>query len=131
MDIEVTELVFECESGVLSSPDLMTQFLDSGYFVSNILQMDRFLDSDKTINLEKLELGIILAVKHLEISDEFNSPIHVFLGNMGRYFELRCVSVQNIEQITEEASFILGYCKSIVQEESLSKEIIIQYESKI
>ena len=123
MDINVNEVVFE---GGEYSPDIMTQFLGSGYFVNNSLQMDRFLDTDKTIDLEKLELGITLAIKYLEIPEKIESPIKVFLRNMDRYFQLRGIQPDELDRLIEESSFILGYCKAIADEVS-TKEIIISY----
>jgi len=123
MDINVNEVVFE---GGEYSPGIMTQFLGSGYFVNNSLQMDRFLDEDRTIDLEKLELGISLAIYKLENSEKIEEPIKVFLGNMDRYFLHRGIQSHEIDRIIEESSFILGYCKAIADEIS-TREVIISY----
>jgi len=123
MNINVNEVIFE---GGEYSPDIMTQFLGSGYFVDNSLKIDRFLDTDKTIDLEKLELGISIAISHLENSEKIEEPIKVFLGNMDRYFLHRGIQSHETDRIIEESSFILGFCKAIADEVS-TKEVLISY----
>lgn len=125
----MNEIVFEAEHLELSehSKDITQQFLESGYFENSTLKMDRFLDADKTIDLEKLELAIILAIGHLEKSVKIENAIYVFLGNMGEYFTRRGIDLKDIEQITEECSFILGFCQAIADEESNDKEVFVLF----
>jgi len=139
MDIFYDEVVFEPQddlpkSDVEISPntpeihkEIMKEFLQSGYFFDNGLYIDRFLDKDLTIDLEKLELAIVLIVEYLEFSIKSKKPIYLFLRNMDRYIARRGISLENVEQITEESSFILGFCQSIVDNESDNRKFIIQY----
>lgn len=106
----------------------MVQFVQSGYFINNTLQMDRFLDSDKTIDLEKLELAIILLIEYLEFFSKSDEPIYIFLGGMDIYFDTRGIGIKNIERVTEESSFILGFCNSIAQENALEHAVVVQYK---
>lgn len=107
---------------------IMKEFLESGYFFDRGLYIDRFLDTDKTIDLEKLELAIVLIVEYLEISVKFKKPIYVFLRNMKGYLDKRGIRDDNIEQIIEESSFILGFCQSVADNESKNKKFIFQFE---
>jgi hypothetical protein len=142
MDIFTSEVIFEQQdnlpkSDVIIPPnvpeihkEVMTEFLQSGYFFDNHLYIDKFLDEDLTIDLEKLELAIVLIVEYLENSVKNKKPIYVFLGNMDRYFTRRHTRLSNIEQITEESSFILGFCQSIADNESDNRKFIFQYATK-
>lgn len=108
--------------------DIMKEFLESGYFFDNGLYIDRFLDKDRTIDLEKLDLAIVLLIEYLEISVKSKKSIYVFLRNMRGYLEKRGIRLDNIEQIIEESSFILGFCQSVADNESDNKEFIFQFE---
>lgn len=127
MDINVNEIVFE---GGPPNQDIKTQFLSSGYFENNSLYMDRFLAEDKTIDLEKLTLAIQLMMEYLEFSEKFESPIHIFIRNMSLYFERRGIKFHEMDRIIEESSFILGYCKACIEQETLTKKVIILYGQK-
>lgn len=108
----------------------MKQFIHSGYFLRNALQIDRFLDEDKTIDLEKLELAIILLIEYLEYFNKTKEPIYVFLGGMGTYFQVRGISINDIERIIEESSFVLGFCDAIAKENAIDHVVIVQFERK-
>ena len=108
--------------------EIMKEFLESGYFFDRGLYIDRFLDSDRTIDLEKLELALVLIVEYMEISVKSKKPIYVFLRNMQGYLDKRGIKLDNIERITEESSFILGFCQSIIDNESDNKKFIFQFE---
>lgn len=139
MDIFANEIIFETEDNFPKTniiipkaipeihKEIMKEFLESGYFLNNGLCVNKFLDDDLTIDLEKLELAIILSVEYLEFSVKSKKPIYVFLRNMKQYFTHRGIGLSNIEQITEESSFILGFCQSIADSESINRKVIIQY----
>jgi len=131
MDTNINEVIFEKQFDLpfdlpdeINSP-IMYQFLESGYFKNNGLCIDKFLDEDKTIDLEKLELALILTLEYLEFSVKVGEPIYIFLRNMTRYLELRGIDIQNLDRLTEESSFILGFCQAICDEESIEKATVV------
>ena len=127
METKLNEIVFEDGN---NSNDIREQFLSSGYLVNNTLMMDRFLDVDRTIDLEKLELAIMLTVEHLENSIKYSEPIYMNLGNMEAYFKARSIPSTNLEQIVEESSFILGFCSSVAEEYELDRKVNVQFKGK-
>lgn len=131
MDINVNHVVFEPNQTALHGfyrnkelPDIMTQLLESGYFVDNTLNMDRFLLEDKTIDLEKLELAISLAITYLENFDKNKNRIYINLGNIEQYFDRRGNKAR--ENASEELQFILGFCQSVANEETLGTPVEIR-----
>lgn len=124
MDENVTELIFENSNG---SQDIMEQFLSSDCLEDNCLMIDKFLDNeDNTIDLDKLELSIILLVEYLENSVKDLKPIYINIGNMDVYVQKRNIQ-KNLERITEESSFILGFSQSIADENKIDREIIVRF----
>jgi hypothetical protein len=127
VETKIADVLFE---GGNNSDNLMEQFLSSEYLVDNTLMMNRFLDSDRTIDLEKLELAIMLTIEHLENSVKVSEPIKVILGNMEAYFKARNVHPTDLEQILEESSFILGFCASVAEEYELNRKVSVQFKGK-
>jgi len=107
--------------------EIMLEFLQSGYFFDRTLNIDRFLDVDSTIDLEKLELALTLISEYLEFSVKSKEPIYVFLGNMNSYFLRRGISDKDLDRVIEESSFILGFCQSIIDNESDNKKFVFQF----
>ncbi len=136
MDVFVDQIIFEPDpskpkailpEGIPEGHvDVMKEFLESIYVKGTTLCMDRFLDEDRTIDLEKLELAIQLLIEYLEFLNKSKKPIYVFLGGMQEYFELRNVDLEDMDRIIEESSFLLGYCNAAAQEFA-TKKIIVQY----
>lgn len=116
------EIIFENSN---NSPDIMEQFLSSDYFLHNELNIVRFLDEDNTIDLEKLELAVILAISYLENSVKIYEPIYINIGNMEEYIDKR--KLDSIERITEESSFILGFCQAIADENKINQNVIVRF----
>lgn len=106
----------------------MIQFVNSGYFTKNALQIDRFLDEDKTIDLEKLELAIILLIEYLEFFNKTDSPIYIHIGGMDKYLQKRGIGIDNVERITEESSFIIGFCSAAAHENALEHAVIVRFK---
>lgn len=123
MDSKVNELIFENSNG---SDDILEQFLSSDCRTDNQINMDKFLDEDKTIDVEKLELAIILMIDYLENSIKNSEPIYINLGGMHEYVRARNLG-NNIERIMEESSFILGFCQSVANENKLDRDIIVRF----
>lgn len=138
MDIFIDEVIFEPDPSkppaILPEgiPELhiaiMKELLGSFYVKGNTLCMARFLDEDRTINLEKLELAIELLIEYLEFFNKSKRPVHVYLGCMQEYFHLRQVGLDDIDRLSEESSFVLGFCNASAQEFSLNKKVIVQFE---
>lgn len=140
MDVTLNEVIFESDGNderlvkLVVNPNwsgeyksLMADFICSGYFVDNTLMMDRFLDKDLTIDLEKLELAIMLAIEYLEFSDKFEDAIYIFLGNMEKYFELRGIKLPQLDRVLEESGFILGFCTAAAEEFAISRKVLVQF----
>lgn len=133
MDINVNEYVFEpseTKKEVIipdgfpqDEAEIMSELLASDYYNRGI-SIPKFLDEDKTIDLEKLELAIVLAIKYLQFSVKIGEPVYVFLREMESYFHIR--RVQDDERIIEESSFILGFCRSVAKNYSESAEVLYE-----
>ncbi len=137
METILNEVIFENSEGNSKTQTIlpkelsyepMIQFVQSGYFLNNSLQIYRFLEPDKTIDLEKLELAIILLIEYLEFFNKLEEPIYIYLGGMDKYFETRGIGIKDIERVTEESSFILGFCNSIAQENALEHAVVVQFK---
>lgn len=132
MDTNEREVIFEPDflDAVYERPvkhdSIMSEFLYSNYFLDNYLDMNRFLDQDKIIDLEKLELAIILLIDHLENSVKIEDAIYINLGNMKKYFEVR--NVTDIDKVIEESSFILGFCSSIADEYKIDRDVVVIFK---
>lgn len=125
MDEHIVEIIFE---GGDDSDDILHQFISSLYYENNQLNVNRFLDEDKTIDIEKLELAIILLIDHLENSVENKNPIYINLGNMDEYIAGR--GLTDMDKIIEESSFILGFCQAVATENELDNEVIVRFKGR-
>lgn len=123
METTLNEIIFD---GGNDSDDVLEQFITSNYHENNQLNVAKFLDEDRTIDLEKLELGIILIIEYLENSVKIETPIYINLGNMQEYFSLRHIT-DRVDRITEECQFILGFCQAIADEYKMDREIIVRF----
>lgn len=144
MDVSVNEVVFESLDNspkpTLEIPseiseerrELLVQLLQSGYYDRTrfCLCMNRFLDEDRTINLEKFELAISLIIEWLEFSIKSKSPIKVILGGMSEYFIGRRINLLDMDRVAEETSFILGFAKAIADEYKINKKVMVQYDTQ-
>lgn len=113
-----------------SSDELFAQFNADKLIDEKTINIGSFLDVDRTINLEKLELAISLLISYLEKSVKSENPIYVYLGDMDTYFNARNININNIERITEEAQFIIGFCQAIADEESVENKFVFQFKGK-
>lgn len=119
------DIIFE---GGNNSEDILEQFITSDYFKDGTLDIIRFLDSDNTIDIEKLELAIILIIEHLENSVKNGNRIYVNIGNMREYITIR--ELTDIDRIIEESSFILGFCQAVATENELDNQIIVRFNGE-
>jgi hypothetical protein len=119
-------IIFE---GGNDSLDILEQFLSSDYYENNQLNMNRFLDDDRTINLEKLELALVLLIDHLEKSVKIDLPIYVNLGNMNEYTIARGIE-NDMDKIIEESTFILGFCQAIATENEIDNKVIVRFKGR-
>lgn len=124
MENKITEILFE---GGNDSDNILEQLLTSYHYSNDSLCMDKFLDSDNTIDLEKFELAIILLIEYLEKSVKFENAIYVFLGNMAEYIRVR--KLTDIDKIIEECSFILGFSQAIADENKIDRDVIVRFKS--
>jgi hypothetical protein len=125
MNEYVPDVIFD---GGEQYSDILEQFLVSGYYKDNQLNIDRFLDEDRTIDLEKLELAIILLMEYLENSIEEKNPIYINIGNMYEYVAMR--NLIDVDKIIEESTFILGFCQAIATENEINNKIIVRFKGK-
>lgn len=134
MDTNVDYKVFEGEEGEenhnlldglnFDERAVWSEAMKSGHYIDGIV-VPKFLEADLTINLEKLELAVTLAVKALEA----NSPsddITLNLRGLKEYYELRGIS-GNESKEREERTFILGFVSSIASEASERDTLIVKY----
>lgn len=104
--------------------EIWIEAMNSGHYADGI-DVSKFLREDLTINLEKLELVVTLAVKALE----FNSPkedITLNLINLNKYYEIRGV-VDNEKQGREERTFLLGFISAIASEASVRDTLVVKF----
>lgn len=106
---------------------IMTQFLQSGYTDCKGLYINRFLEPDKTIDLERLELALLLLIEYQEFSDKSGERIYVFLKNMDAYLKERSILATDIERITEESHFILGFCRAVADEYCIIRPVEVLF----
>lgn len=103
---------------------LVRQMMESGHYIDG-LDVSRFLNEDLSINLEKLELAVILAVTALEA----NSPdddVTLKLRNLDEYYNLRGIKGMEKNE-REERTFLLGFISSIASETSTKDTLEIKY----
>jgi hypothetical protein len=105
--------------------ELFLQFCEDGIIENNTINADKFLDSDITIDLEKLELAIIMLINNLEKSGKVESPIYINIGNMEEYVAIR--GLTDLDKIIEESAFIIGFCQAIATENEIDKEVIVRF----
>ncbi len=134
MDTKVNTKVFygdgyEVDESLLSNithekRELLKEMMVSGHY-SDGINIHKFLDDDYTINLEKLELAVTLAVTALEA----NSPdedVTLKLRNLNFYYKTR--GIEGIEaKEREERTFILGFVSSIASEASTRDTLVVKY----
>lgn len=125
MESKVYDIIFD---GGDKTEDILQQLLTSDYCEGNTLNIDKFLDSDRTIDLERLELAIILLIGHLEKSIKIGMPIYINIGNMEEYVEAR--RLKDMDRIIEESSFILGFSQSIASENEIDREVTVRFKGK-
>ncbi len=103
---------------------LVREMMESGHYVDGI-DVSLFLNEDLSINLEKLELAVTLAVKTLEA----NSPdddITLKLRNLDTYYENRNIRGMD-KQEREERTFLLGYISAVAAEASVRDTLEVKY----
>lgn len=123
MEENIVDILFE---GGDESNDILEQLLTSGYYTDGCLMVDRFLDDDNTIDLEKLEVAIILLIDYLEKSVKFEKPIYVILGNMSEYVRRR--GLTDIDKIVEECTFILGFSQAVSTENEIDRKVTVVFK---
>lgn len=102
---------------------LARNMMSSGYYVDG-LYVWRFLNTDLTINLEKLELAVTLAVTMLEsVSEE---DITLNLRGLDDYYKIRGI-VGNEKQAREERTFILTFVSAVASEVSKNDTLKVSY----
>ena len=124
MESSIKFLVFEGEGGevdpnlleniTFEQRQLVEEMMRSGYYQDGIW-INKYLEQDLTINLEKLELAVNLAVLALEANSE--EDITLKLRGLDQYYKFRGIE-GNEKQQREERTFILGFASSIAAEAS-------------
>lgn len=122
--VRVGDIINELES--VQHSDVARQMIESGVFVPDIKQpkygdlyFASFLDEDKTINLERLELALILSIRLMDkLVQENSEKLTIFLSGWNKYFDIREIKY-NSDKRREELSFVQGFAKSIAENESI------------
>ncbi len=134
MDTRVKYKVFEGE-GFPSDESLLENIteeerqlfrdaMESGHYIDGI-DVSRFLNTDLTINLEKLEFAVTLAVTALEA----NSPkedVTLKLRNLEEYYSLRGISGEE-KQEREERTFLLTFISSVASNVSVRDTLVVKF----
>lgn len=133
MDTNLEFLVFEGEGGAIDEKlldnltvedsKLVKEMMVSSHYNDGIV-IPRFLREDLTINLEKLELAVSLAVKALEANS--STDITLNLVGLQEYFFLRGI-LGDDEKERQERTFILGFVSAIASEASLRDTLVVKY----
>lgn len=124
METVVNYLAFEGDGGEVDpnllenityeQRKLVEEMMRSGYYQDGIW-IDKCLEQDLTINLEKLELAVSLSVMALEANSQ--DDITLKLRGLDQYYKFRGIE-GNEKQEREERTFILGFVTSIAAEAS-------------
>lgn len=94
------------------------------YYDGHSIDISKFLRPDLSINLEKLELAISLAIEFLETNTQKN-PLQLGIRNITQYCELRGIE-NNPKQINEEYNFIKNFMQAVASNEA-SRNINVDY----
>lgn len=112
----------------LENAEIATELLESGTFrvtgpKLGDLFFPAFLDTDLTINLEKLELALILSMKimnkHVAVSGMEVNRLMFHVSGWLEYFERRGIDEENKKARREELIFAANFINSILENESL------------
>ena len=104
---------------------LAREMMTSGVYI-NGLYVWRFINSDLTINLEKLEFAVTLAVQMLEANSE--QDITLKLRGLEDYYKVRGIENDEKRQ-REERTFLLGFITSVAAEASSRDTLEVKYVS--
>ena len=122
--VSVGQIVDEINS--LPHSDAARQMVESGVLVPDIKQpkyadiyFPSFLNEDKTLNLERLELALILSVRLMDkLVQENSEKLTIFMSGWNKYFDMRQIRYSS-DQRREELSFAHGIARAIVENESI------------
>lgn len=122
--VQAKDIINEIES--LEHSEVARQMVDSGVFAPDLKQpkygdlyFPSFLNGDKTINLERLELALILSVRLMDkLVQENSEKLTVFLSGFNKYFDDRGIR-NNSDRRREELSFAQGFAKAVVENEAI------------
>lgn len=103
---------------------LVKEMMKSGHYIDG-LDVSRFLRADLTINLEKLELATMLAIKALEANSQ-EEDVTLKLRNLKEYYKLRNIAGDEKKE-REERTFLLGFISSVAGEASVRDTLEIKY----
>ena len=95
----------------------------SGFYQDG-LNVSRFLNNDLTINLEKLEFAVTLAVTMLENNSE--DDVTLKLIGLDDYYSKRNIA-EDEKQKREERTFLLGFITSVASEASTKDTLEVKY----
>lgn len=104
---------------------LLSEMFWGGWFNGSTLFIEKFLKEDLSINLEKLELAVTLAIRWIETTTKFDDPLSLYIGGLNRYFNIRGIQ-ENFSQKKEEFYFIRGFVKAIAENETI-KPVNVDY----
>ena len=110
----------------IENSDVARQMVMSGVFVPDLKQpkysdlyFPAFLNDDKTINLERLELALILSVRLMDkMVKEDTSKLTIFISGWNKYFDMRGIRYDSPNR-REELSFVQGFAKAVVENEAI------------
>lgn len=134
MKTEINHKVFDGEGFPVYAPlleniteenrQLITAMMKSGHYQNGIM-VHKFLRDDLSINLEKLELAVILAVSALE-ANAGDSDVTLQLRGLEEYYKIRGI-FDNEYQKREERTFIIGFVSAVAGEVSRRDTLVVKY----
>lgn len=133
MLVNMDYVVFEGEGFPVDDPltknlkedeaKLAKQMMASGHY-QNGLDVSKFLDPDLSVDISRLALATILAVRMLESSSDNDVTLNVI--NLDKYFEARGIAGDE-KQEREEKIFLMTFISGEAMEASNCDTLVVKF----
>ncbi len=131
-DEESEKIIKMCDGLDEEYKNLIIELLTSKYLTANTgnfgkLDISLFLETDKTVNLDKLELALILSSKFLEHVSK-SEDIHISLSGIQTYAKLRGIE-DDKQQLSQETQFIGRFSTAVLEAEFPKATLFLENNS--
>lgn len=127
--VRMQDAVIKSLSRFTEFPDVAEKLLKSGTVMIKFenpkmgdLYFPAFLDADRTINLQKLELALNLSIRMMDslIQDlgVKETRLNFYISGMLDYFSLRGV-LEDKNKVKEESNFITSFVRGVLENQSV------------